>query len=91
MDNRLDTNIHLRTTSADRDLIDQAAALRGENRSQFMLSASLREARNALLDRADIVFDDAAFNDLLDRLDKGKIGDAEKMKKLLSRRRAWDA
>ena len=89
MDNTLDTHIHLRTSSTNRDLIDQAAALRGENRSQFMLSATLREARNTMLDRADIVFDDASFNTLLDQLDKGEIGDAQKMKALLARPRSW--
>jgi len=89
MENTLDTNIHLRTTSTNRDLIDQAASMRGENRSEFMLSAALREAQSTMLDQADIAFDDASFNELLDLLDKGKIGDAQKMKTLLARPRAW--
>lgn len=89
MGNTLDTNIHLRTTSTNRDLIDQAASMRGENRSQFMLSAALREAQSTMLDQADIAFDDASFNELLDLLDNGKIGDAQKMKALLARPRAW--
>ena len=43
--------INIRIKTAERDLIDQTAALRGKSRSDFTLEASRRAAEEALLDR----------------------------------------
>ena len=41
-----EVNIHLRARRQDKDIIDQAAGLVGANRSQFMLSSAIKEAKN---------------------------------------------
>jgi uncharacterized protein (DUF1778 family) len=64
-----EVNIHLRARQQDRDLIDQAAALIGSNRSQFMLGLALREAKNVLLDQTSIVVDSAEFHRVLEWMD----------------------
>jgi uncharacterized protein (DUF1778 family) len=64
-----EVNIHLRARQQDRDLIDQAAALIGSNRSQFMLGLALKEAKNVLLDQTSIVVDSAEFHRVLEWMD----------------------
>jgi uncharacterized protein (DUF1778 family) len=64
-----ETNIHLRARAQDRDLIDRAAELVGANRSQFMLSSALKEAKNVLLDQTTIHADAKAFRKILDWMD----------------------
>ena len=46
-----DAAINLRALPEQRDLIDQAAALLGKNRSDFMLEAACDRAQAVLLDR----------------------------------------
>ncbi len=85
-----EAHIHLRARAEDRALIDRAAALAGTNRSDFMLSSALREARNLLIDRTNIEMRPADFNKLLAWLDKEPTtGEAAGMKRLLSRRADW--
>ena len=62
-------NIHLRARSRDRELIDQAAELVGANRSQFMLSSALKEAKTILLDQSTIFADADALKAILDWMD----------------------
>ena len=64
-----DTVIQLRASTFDRDLIDQAANLAGINRTQFMLSAAVRDAKNILLDRTALFVDSDAFAAILDQLE----------------------
>jgi len=64
-----EVNIHLRARAHDRQLIDQAAALTGANRSQFMLASALTAARNVLLDQTTLLVDALAFQAILDRLE----------------------
>lgn len=72
-----EVNIHLRARAGDRDLIDQAADLLGTNRSQFMLSAALKDAKNVLLDQTTIRLDAKAFQQLLEDLDRAPSPDVE--------------
>lgn len=65
-----EVNIHLRARSVDRDLIDQAAELVGANRSQFMLSSALKEAKTILLDQSSILVDARAFQKIMDWMDR---------------------
>jgi len=51
------TAINLRAYPRQRDLIDQACALSGKNRSDFMLEASCREAENILLEQRLFMLD----------------------------------
>ncbi len=61
--------INIRVQPADRALIDQAAAARSKNRSDFMLEASLRAAQEALLDRTLLRVDAATYDHFLAVLD----------------------
>lgn len=62
--------INLRVSAEDRDLIDQAAASNGQNRSEFMLNAARQAAQEALLDRVLFRTDAATFDELLRMLDE---------------------
>ena len=64
-----EVNIHLRAKAHDRLLIDQAAELLGSNRSQFMMSSALKEAKNVILDQTSIHVDNQTFQKILDWLD----------------------
>ncbi len=64
-----EVNIHLRAKAHDRLLIDQAAELLGSNRSQFMLSSALKEAKSVILDQTSFHLDNQAFQKVLDWLD----------------------
>ena len=46
-----DAAINLRARPDQRDLIDQAAAVLGKNRSDFMLEAACERARAVVLDK----------------------------------------
>lgn len=64
-----DAAINLRALPEQRDLIDQAAALLGKNRSDFMLEVACERAQGVLLDQVFFNLDDAQFrrfNALLD-------------------------
>ena len=43
-------SINIRAHQKQRDLIDRAAKILGKNRSDFMLDAASKEAKNILLD-----------------------------------------
>lgn len=90
MSDAADVNIHLRARPRDRDLIDQAAELAGLNRSQFMLTASLRAAKDSLLDRAAISVDSKAFQAILAIMDAPSTPqESEGLKRLKSRPADW--
>lgn len=79
-----EVNIHLRARAADRATIDRAAALVGANRSQFMLSSALKEAKNVLLDQTTIYADAKAFGKIMDWMDAGPTqSETAGMKRLL--------
>ncbi len=65
---RRDT-LNLRIASAERNLIDLAAASTGVTRTDFILSAARRAAEEALLDRAIMSVSPAAYADFLALLD----------------------
>lgn len=61
--------INLRTQPEQRDLIDQAAALLGKNRSDFMLEAACDRARSVLLDQVFFALDADKFQQFMAMLD----------------------
>ena len=67
--NNAEVNIHLRARPQDKSLIDRAAALIGANRSHFMMTSALNEAKSVLLDQTSILADAKTFRKILDRLD----------------------
>jgi uncharacterized protein (DUF1778 family) len=64
-----EVNIHLRARAYDRLIIDQAAELLGSNRSQFMLTAALKEARQIIANQNLLEVDNQAFCQILAWLD----------------------
>lgn len=89
-DTTADVTIHLRATAADRDFIDRVAEMTGSNRSQFMLSAALKEARSLLLDRTTVYLDNARFQEVLAWMDaEPSGGEAAGMQRLMNRKPVW--
>ena len=64
-----DAAINLRARPEQRDLIDQAAALLGKNRSDFMLEAACDRAQAVLLDQVHFRLDAGRFKDFIRALD----------------------
>lgn len=85
-----EVNIHLRARAFDRSIIDQAAELLGSNRSQFMLTAALKEARQIIANQSLLVVDNQAFCQILDWLDAPATAEqTEGMKKLQAVNLPW--
>jgi uncharacterized protein (DUF1778 family) len=64
-----DAAINLRAKPEQRDLIDQAAAVLGKNRSDFMLEAACDRAQSVLLDQVHFRLDERLFKDFIRQLD----------------------
>jgi uncharacterized protein (DUF1778 family)/DNA-binding XRE family transcriptional regulator len=64
-----DAAINLRAKPEQRDLIDQAAAMLGKNRSDFMLEAACDRAQSVLIDQVCFRLDDRRFKDFIRQLD----------------------
>jgi uncharacterized protein (DUF1778 family) len=85
-----EVNIHLRARAQDKALIDQAAELSGANRSQFMLAAALKEAKNILLDQSTLFASRAKFQKIMDWMDAPATAAEEAgMQRLRDARRPW--
>jgi uncharacterized protein (DUF1778 family) len=85
-----EVNIHLRTRETDRQIIDQAAELVGANRSQFMLTSALKEAKRILLDQTTILADAQTFQKVMDWMDaEATPDDASGMKRILDAGSPW--
>jgi uncharacterized protein (DUF1778 family) len=85
-----EVNIHLRARTQDRDLIDCAAELLGENRSQFMLSSALKEAKSVIFDQTTFYLDNQKFQEVLQSLDsEATTEQLEGMKRLLNVKKPW--
>ena len=61
--------LNIRIRSEERGLIDRAAEIRGQNRTDFILEAARRAAEEALLDRVLIAVSPEAYTEFLARLD----------------------
>jgi uncharacterized protein (DUF1778 family) len=85
-----EVNIHLRARAQDKNLIDRAAELVGANRSQFMLSSALKEAKNILLDQTTIYADAKTFQKVMDWMDGAATSaEAAGMKRILQSKAPW--
>jgi uncharacterized protein (DUF1778 family) len=86
---RRGVTINLRAPQALRDLIDSAAAIVGQNRSEFMLDSARRRAEDVLLDQRLFMLDEekyAAFLNLLDQPPRP----TKELRRLLSTRAPWE-
>ncbi len=86
-----EVNIHLRARAQDRIIIDKAAELVGANRSQFMLSSALKEAKNILLDQSTICVDVKAFQQIMDWMDTpANASEVAGMQRILNSKAPWN-
>ena len=81
-------SINLRIEAATRRLIDEAAAIQGKTRTEFMIDSARREAIDVLLDQRLFALDDARFDEFVRVLDNPPAPGA-KLKSLLRRTPAW--
>ncbi len=81
--------INIRVQPADRALIDQAAEAEGKSRSDFMLEAARRAAREAILDRTLFRVDAATYDRFVAMLDSPPEPN-ERLRKLMRTKAPWD-
>lgn len=62
--------VHIRLPEEARALIDRAARVRGKNRTDFMIEASVAAAEDTLLDQTLIKVDAQTYRHFLDVLDQ---------------------
>lgn len=80
--------INIRVRAEERALIDQAAALLGKTRSEFMLEAARRAATDAILDRSLFRADAEAFARFQALLDAPAQPDA-RLRRLMATPAPW--
>lgn len=81
-------SINLRIEVGTRQLIDEAAAILGKTRTEFMVDSARREAIDVLLDQRLFVLDDERFDSFMHALDNPP-APGTKLKALLRRVPAW--
>ena len=81
--------INLRARRPQRDLIDRAAATRGQSRTDFMLEAACEKAEQVLLDQSTFRVDARTFRRFVELLDRPPEPDAA-LSRLLASRSPWD-
>ncbi len=82
--------INIRALPDQRDLIDQAAALSGKNRSDFMLEAACEKAQTVLLDQVYFRLDESDFRKFVEQLDQ-PVSPNPRLERLLARKAPWEA
>ncbi len=80
--------INIRVSTSRRELIERAAAVRGQSLSEFMLASAADAAKNQLLDQSVFEVDSKALAALHSKLAAtGKVN--KKLKVLLNTRTPW--
>lgn len=82
-------NINIRARRQQRDLIDQAAALLGKTRSDFVLETACREAQEVLLERRVFHLDAETFQAFQALLDAPPSENPD-LQRLLNAKAPWD-
>ncbi len=85
-----DAAINLRAKPEQRDLIDQAAAMLGKNRSDFMLEAACDRAQSVLLDQVFFRLDGRRFKAFMQQLDAPSAPN-EGLERLMAVQAPWAA
>jgi uncharacterized protein (DUF1778 family) len=85
-----DAAINLRALPEQRELIDRAARLLGQNRSDFMLEAACERARDVMLDQVFFTLDAGKFRQFTAMLDAPPAPDAG-LERLMAVKAPWDA
>ncbi len=81
--------INLRAPAAKRALIDQAAQVQGQSRTEFMLDAASEKAQQVLLDRTLFVLDAKRHRRFVQALD-APLKNNKALAKLLGRKTLWE-
>lgn len=81
-------SINLRVEARTRQLIDDAAALTGKTRTEFMVESSRQAAIDVLLDQRLFVLDPDRYDDFVRALDTPP-APGPKLRRLLARVPAW--
>jgi uncharacterized protein (DUF1778 family) len=82
--------INLRIEAQTRQLIDDAAAVLGKTRTEFMIDSARAQAIDVLLDQRLFVLDDARYAAFVDALDNPP-APGPRLRALLRRTPAWNA
>ena len=83
-------SINLRIEAQTRQLIDDAAAVLGKTRTEFMIDSARALAIDVLLDQRLFVLDPVRYDAFVEALDKPP-APGPKLRALLKRRPAWKA
>ena len=81
-------SINLRIEQSTRRLIDDAAAVLGKTRTEFMVESARREAIDVLLDQRLFSLDSERYDDFTSALDNAPVP-GPKLRSLLRRVPAW--
>src|SRR3954464_207788 len=81
-------SINLRIETATRQLIDDAAAVLGKTRTEFMIETARRQAIDVLLDQQLFVLDSERYDAFVHALDNAS-APGPKLRSLLRRVPAW--
>jgi uncharacterized protein (DUF1778 family) len=81
-------SINLRIEANTRQLIDDAAAVQGKTRTEFMVDCARRQAIDVLLDQRLFVLDSNSYDAFVESLDNPP-APGPKLKSLLRRVPAW--
>ena len=82
-------SINLRIETQTRRLIDDAAAILGKTRTEFMIESARREAIDVLLDQRLFVLDPDRYDTFMQALDNPPAA-GPKLRSLLRRTPAWE-
>lgn len=82
-------SINLRIEAGTRQLIDDAAAILGKTRTEFMIDSARRQAVDVLLDQRLFVLDPKRYDAFMHALDNPP-GPGPKLRSLLRRVPAWE-
>ena len=83
-------SINLRIEAGTRALIDEAAAMLGKTRTEFMIDTARRQAIDVLLDQRLFTLDAGAYDAFVQALDNPP-APGPKLKRLMARKPVWEA
>ena len=81
--------IHIRTTSEQKQRLTMAAEVVGTSVSDFVLTSALREAQDALLDQRIFYVNEEQYDEFQAMLEDTK-GNQARLDKLMSRPAPWE-
>jgi uncharacterized protein (DUF1778 family) len=85
------SNINIRVSSRIRSLIDEAARVLGQNRSEFVLDVAEARAKEVLLDRTHFELSASEHKRFVEALDQPLPREsAAALKRLLERKAPWE-